>query len=239
MAAQTNSEYISDLTQRRLIHDISDMYKNPLSKQGIYYIHDDEHMLKGYAMIIGPPGSVYEHGFYFFEFTFPYNYPQCPPRLKYMTNDGVTRFHPNLYRGGKVCLSILNTWKGEGWTSCQTIKSILLTIISILDEKPMLNEPGITEKNPDVTLFNELISYKNIQFSFLEMASNRAIPGKFKGFMTYINDYAKTHKEEIITFAEKRAIANTEPKQICIHMYKTQVVVDWTTLYNNLVKFYT
>ena len=34
-------------------------------------------------------------------------------KLTYLTNDGNTRFHPNLYRNGKVCLSVLNTWRGK------------------------------------------------------------------------------------------------------------------------------
>ena len=49
--------------------------------------------------------------------------------LNYLTNDGKTRFNPNLYRNGKVCISLLNTWKGEQWTSCQTIESILLSLV--------------------------------------------------------------------------------------------------------------
>ena len=80
-----------------------------------------------------------------FEFNFPTNYPMSPPKLNYLTNDGSTRFHPNLYRNGKVCLSVLNTWRGEGWTSCQTIRSVLLILVTLFHNKPLLNEPGITE----------------------------------------------------------------------------------------------
>lgn len=54
--------------------------------------------------------------------------------------------HPNMYKNRKVCVSILNTWRGEQWSGCQTIKSVLLTLMSLLDSKPLLNEPGITEK---------------------------------------------------------------------------------------------
>ena len=64
-------------------------------------------MLKGYAIIFGPSDTLYRYGAYCFEFKFPTNYPFSPPKLKYMTNDGYTRFHPNLYRNGKVCISVL------------------------------------------------------------------------------------------------------------------------------------
>ena len=122
----TSKNFVREQTVKRLIRDIVSLHKQPLIKQGIYYQHDDENMLVGYAMIIGPQDTPYEHGFFFFKFIFPDNYPLNPPKVVYMTNDGKTRFHPNLYRNGKTCLSILNTWKGESWTSCQTIRSILL-----------------------------------------------------------------------------------------------------------------
>ena len=58
-------------------------------------------MLKGYAVIFGPTDTIYRYGAYMFEFKFPTNYPVSPPKLTYLTNDGNTRFHPNLYRNGK------------------------------------------------------------------------------------------------------------------------------------------
>lgn len=238
MANETDSIYISNITQKRLIHDITDLYKNPLTEQGIYYQHDDANMLKGYAMIIGPPDSLYHNGFYFFEFTFPHNYPQQPPVVKYMTNDGKTRFHPNLYRNGKVCLSILNTWKGEGWTSCQTIKSVLLTLISILDNKPLLHEPGINENHIDFEKYNDIILYRNLNFSFLEMASQHSIPRQFIGFIPYIQSHVKNCKDNILEAVQKKVISNTEPYYVSTRIYNLNIHINWVNTYNNLVQFY-
>jgi ubiquitin-protein ligase len=238
MAGETNSTYISDITQKRLVHDITDLYRNPLTEQGIYYHHDDTNMLKGYAMIIGPPDSLYQNGFYFFELTFPYNYPQQPPIVKYMTNDGKTRFHPNLYRNGKVCLSILNTWKGDGWTSCQTIKSILLTIISILDDKPLLHEPGIRENHTDFDKYNDIILFRNIDFSFLEIASQNSIPAQFIGFIPYIQSHVKKCKYKILEVVQKKVVSNPEPYYIYTRIYNLNIQVNWMDTYNNLVQFY-
>ena len=74
-------------------------------------------------------------------------------------------FHPNMYRSGKICLSILNTWKGDQWTGCQSIRTILLTIVSIMDNMPLLHEPGFTAIHPDVTKYNKIIYFKNFDFS--------------------------------------------------------------------------
>jgi len=54
---------------------------------------------------------------------FPEDYPSSAPHIVFLTtNGGKTRFNPNLYSDGKVCLSILGTWRGESgeqWSSVQ------------------------------------------------------------------------------------------------------------------------
>ena len=50
----------------------------------------------------------------------------------------MVRFNPNLYSDGKVCLSLLGTWHGEGWTVPtasnfgSTILQVLVSIQSII-----------------------------------------------------------------------------------------------------------
>jgi ubiquitin-protein ligase len=54
-------------TMNRLIKDIKEIILHPLTDNGIYYSHDEENMLKGYAMIVGPDDTPYFGGYYFFE----------------------------------------------------------------------------------------------------------------------------------------------------------------------------
>ena len=136
---------------------------------GIYYKHSETDMLCGYALIVGPEDSLYDGGYYFYKLKFPPDYPHSPPLVEFLTNDGETRMHPNMYKSRKMCLSILNSWRGDQWTACQTIKSVLLTIMSLLDSKPLLNEPGITEHNPDFTAYHRIIQFKNYEFSMLHL----------------------------------------------------------------------
>ena len=121
---------ISKDTISRLLKDVRQMIKHPLTDNNIYYIHDDTDILKGYALIIGPSDTPYFGGFYFFELHYPADYPHSPPIVIYSTNGENVRFNPNLYVTGKVCISILNTWRGEQWTSCQTISTILLKSVN-------------------------------------------------------------------------------------------------------------
>jgi hypothetical protein len=60
--------FISKDAMRRIISDIKEIRANPLTAHGIYYEHDDTDMLKGKALIIGPQGTPYADGFYFFKF---------------------------------------------------------------------------------------------------------------------------------------------------------------------------
>lgn len=193
-----NQTFISKLPNKRLFKDIINISKNPLNDEGIFYKHDSDDIKRGYAMIIGPTETPYKHGFYFFNFTFPETYPFDPPKLEFMTGDGKTRFNPNLYRQGKVCLSILNTWSGEQWTSCQTIRSVLLTLITVLNDKPLLNEPGIKESHSDFHRYNEMISYKNYEIAILKSVTNNNSFVFFKElFAEEISEYFNKHKDEI------------------------------------------
>ncbi len=164
--------FIPKETMERLLKDIRDIFTSSLDKDRIYYKHSDTNILKAYVMIVGPPDSLYFGGYYFFEITFPMDYPHAPPLVEYLTNDGVTRFHPNFYKSKRVCLSMLNTWRGEQWTSCLTIKSVLLTLVSIMDSKPMLHEPGVTEKHNDFNNYHTMILFKNIDFSCIELLNH-------------------------------------------------------------------
>ena len=52
--------------EKRLLKDVIDINKHPLHEHGIYYIHDDKDIRKGYAMVFGPADTIYSYGIYFF-----------------------------------------------------------------------------------------------------------------------------------------------------------------------------
>jgi ubiquitin-protein ligase len=173
--------FIMNRSTKRIMIDYKEILNEPLER--IHYLHDETNVLKGYAMIIGREDTPYEDGYYFFEFKFPENYPFSPPVVTFINYDGTTRFNPNLYIGGKVCLSILNTWDGEKWSSCQSIKSVLLSLsILILNEEPLLNEPGITRHHPCFENYHKLVEYKNIEVSILKYLEKTNLPEPFQPF---------------------------------------------------------
>jgi len=163
------TKLISKETIHRLLKDIKQLMREPLHEHGIFYYHDESDVLKGYAMIVGPEDTPYFGGFYLFNFEFPNNYPFSPPKVTFMTNNGLTRFNPNFYKSGKVCVSILNTWSGDKWSSCQTINSILLTLCSLLNNEPLLNEPGQNIWSNDFIPYQKSIQFTNIDFAICDI----------------------------------------------------------------------
>lgn len=151
---------------RRILRDIATVETNKklLEAQGIYYWYDDADVTKGTALLIGQPGTPYSGGFFFFSITFPADYPFAPPAVQTLTQDGRTRFNPNMYINGKVCLSILNTWHdGPAWSGVQTLESVLLTIQSaVLNSHPLANEPAyrsMADDDPAAVVYNRMLRH--------------------------------------------------------------------------------
>jgi ubiquitin-protein ligase len=226
------SVIISKETINRLLKDIKQIIKNPLVDEGIYYIHDDTDMMKGYAMIIGPTDTPYFGGFYFFTLTYPDDYPHSPPIVKYFTNGNMVRFNPNLYTSGKVCVSLLNTWRGEQWTSCQTISTILLTLCTLLCKNPLLNEPGINMKHNDFNNYNEIIEYSNLDIAICDIVMKK--PGIyidfFDLFYTYIKENFNKNYNNLIEFVQNKINNNYKPQTITTNIYNMSVNVNYSRI---------
>jgi|TARA_Y100000992_G_C21241093_1_gene480761 ubiquitin-conjugating enzyme E2 Z len=233
----SNSITITRETLHRLLQDVKDIIKNPLESQGIYYSHDESNILKGYALIIGPIDTPYQYGFYFFKLEYPSDYPHRPPVVKYLTNDGTTRFHPNLYRNGKVCLSILNTWKGEQWSSCQTISSILLTIVSIMDNCPLSNEPGFTSKSSECLPYNNCIQYKNFEIAINGILNERYAPKEYKYFKEQVHTNFKNNKDSIIKLINHYANIKKYNGEFIVGIYNMIVKTNYPKLVKEIENF--
>lgn len=224
---------------KRLLKDIGEIIKTPLHDQGIYYKHSETDILEGWALIIGPKDSLYRDGYYFFKFEFPTDYPHAPPLLHYYTNDGITRFHPNFYKGGKVCIDILNTWRGEKWSGCQTISSVLLTLVSIMDNEPILNEPGVTKKNPDYFNYHNLVEYRNYSFAIYELLYSiehffKYIPIKEKEQLDYFYSIMKSHyilnKDSIMKKLQENKERALHPEYVHSSVYLFGFKIDYANL---------
>lgn len=182
---------------RRIRSDVKYLNKEPLL--GIYCLPDEDNCTVLHALIVGPFDTPYEGGFFYFLIDCPDTYPHVPPKVTLMTTGGGrVRFNPNLYANGKVCLSILGTWSGPGWAPVLSLASVLLSIQSLMNEKPYHNEPGFEGINiVDCNNYSECIRHETIRVAVCEMATAVGLPEKLKPiirnlFLSFFETYELT-----------------------------------------------
>ncbi len=141
-------------------------FTDPL--HGIVAIPDAKDSTKVDAFIVGPEDTPYAGGLFVFRVAFPADYPAQAPKVKLLTTGGGTvRFNPNLYMNGKVCLSILGTWSGPGWSSSQSLASVLLSIQSLLNAHPAHNEPGFSATSSKIEAYDAVIAHETLRVAVL------------------------------------------------------------------------
>ncbi|KAM0672862.1 Ubiquitin-conjugating enzyme E2 4 [Ordospora colligata] len=128
--------------KNRLLIEMESMAKNPPPGCSAGPVNPDE-LDKWNAVIMGPPGSIYEDGMFELQIVFPPFYPFSPPKVTFNTRI----FHCNIFEKN-VCLDILK----DQWTPALTIDKVLLSIIVLLQE-PNPDDPlngeaaGLYRKN--------------------------------------------------------------------------------------------
>lgn len=154
-------------------------------------------------LISGPRDTPYEFGLFIFDMTMPSNFPSSPPLVNF-SNNGGKRFNPNLYDSGKVCLSLLGTWrgeKGESWNSnTSTFNQLVISIQSqILIEEPYFNEPGY-EKSIGTELGKKMsqeYNYNIRQYTIDHTINDLLEKNKYPEFKEIINKYFKFQKDNM------------------------------------------
>ena len=226
-----------DISKRRILRDTEQVVQTNrvmLEAQGIHYIPSDSCLHTGTALLIGRPDTPYFGGFYFFDITFPTDYPFSPIKVQTLTQDGHTRFNPNLYIQGKVCLSILNTWHdGPQWSGVQTLESVLLAILSdVLCANPLENEPAYARcgATAEAQMYNRLIWYANLQ---------TAIYGHLLGEQPYSTPFRSimmasflTHAPAILQRATESAV--DDGKKECCRAFSMSHTYDFKGLVEKL-----
>ncbi|XP_033627484.1 ubiquitin-conjugating enzyme E2 G1-like [Asterias rubens] len=114
-------------------------------------LSDDDNLFRWEVIVYGPSETFFEGGFFKAELVFPENFPNRPPKMKFLTD----MWHPNIAKNGDVCISILHEpgddkWgyetASERWRPVHSIESILISVISMLsnpnDESPANVDAG-------------------------------------------------------------------------------------------------
>lgn len=129
-----SSSYGAELLRRQFI----ELSRNPPDGVSVG-LGDDENIFKWELMIVGPPDTLYEGGFFAAGLDFPSDFPNAPPTMTFKT----PIWHPNVYEDGKVCISILHppgedTFAYESaterWRPILGVEQIIISVISMLSD---------------------------------------------------------------------------------------------------------
>lgn len=225
---------MTSISIKRITRDVMNIKKDPMEDNGIFIHWDEQDLHKIKALIIGPEDTPYEYGNYLFDITFPAEYPHKPPIVKYQTRYDNIRFNPNLYCCGKVCVSILNTWSGPQWTSCQSLRSVLLSLQSLLNENPIHNEPGFENENGDkCKKYNSIIKHSNYSVAILNYIKN---PGSFDVFLPQMRDmFVKNYNKIIKSISNNK---NKSGQKVYSPIYNMSITTDYNKIKKEIELLY-
>ena len=149
---------------RRIANDLRALEKDDFL---FACVTDDADATRVDACILGLAGTPYDGGCFHFKVEFPTSYPVDNPKIELVTTgDGSIGFNPNLYANGKVCLSILGTWAGPSWSPTQSLSSVLLSIQSLLHDRPYTNEPGREAASDEACAsYNDFVRYATLKYA--------------------------------------------------------------------------
>ncbi|KAK3328114.1 hypothetical protein B0T19DRAFT_400904 [Cercophora scortea] len=155
---------------KKLVTQISSLHTD--LPNGIYVRHGSSRLDVMKVLMVGPADTPYENGLFEFDLFCSESFPMNPPEMVFLTTGrGAAAFNPNLYSNGKVCLSLLGTWAGQGWESERsTILQVLVSIQGmIFTNQPWYNEPG-RERHQDKTRsdsYNRQIQALTVQHAMI------------------------------------------------------------------------
>ena len=144
-------------------------------------------------------------------------------------NHGGVRFNPNLYDSGKVCLSLLGTWRGvasENWNpKTSTLSQLFISVQSqILTDDPYYNEPGheksygtASGKQSSKT-YNNYIRQFNMQHAMIGVIES-VLSGGYPEFKDIIINHFKLKKDYILKICEKWVDESTDTKSSIQHRF--------------------
>jgi ubiquitin-protein ligase len=139
---------------KKIIHEYKQYLNDPSS---FYTIEQDPNNIYIWKIyLFGPLDTIFEGGIFECQLIFPKKYPNAPPEFKFITN----LFHPNIYKDGKMCISILHNGNqinddftllyehiSERWNPSHSVNSILMSILTIIDNPNFESSANIDATN--------------------------------------------------------------------------------------------
>ena len=113
--------------------------------------------------------------------------------------------------------------------------TILLNLVALLNNTPLLNEPGITTRHQDYDNYTKIIRFQNFNFAILKFFNTKYIT---KDFFELHNNYVSYLKNNINRLEEQvKELTLTEKKQtLIVGIYKMNTTIDYMNLHKEICK---
>ncbi|KAH3681009.1 hypothetical protein WICPIJ_008017 [Wickerhamomyces pijperi] len=174
-------------------------------KKGIPSFHieleDDNIFLWNVGVMVLNEESVYHGGYFKAQMKFPQDFPFSPPTFRFTPSI----YHPNVYRDGRLCISILHQGgdptsdepENETWSPVQTVETVLISIVSLLED-PNPSSPANVDaavdwrKRPDA--YKKKVELE-VERSKLDIPEGFVMP---TGASAYVGSSGNSNDDELV-----------------------------------------
>lgn len=191
MSGNNNSAGASGL----LVRQLKDL-KDP--KKGIPSFHieleNNNIFLWNVGVMVLNVDSIYHGGYFKAQMRFPLDFPYSPPTFRFTP----PIYHPNVYKDGKLCISILHQGGDpttdeldrETWLPVQSAETVLISIISLLED-PNVNSPANVDAAVDWRKDRESYNAKvktEVERSKKDIPEDFVMPSAKSAYASYQTD---------------------------------------------------
>nr|QBK87223.1 MAG: ubiquitin-conjugating enzyme E2 [Marseillevirus LCMAC201] len=178
---------------RRISKEIQQFRNDP--PDYIYIDFNEEDLTHLEVLFIGPRYTPYSRIFMRFTVDFPTEYPIKAPKIVF-TSSYNRKIHPNVFPGGWVCLSTLNTGDSSGWVPSINLTALLATIYSMFTKEMIMNDnTHAHEKSTDF--------FPGVMYDTFYINSKLLVDENNEQFKKIMMDYTNSHREWYIRKLER------------------------------------
>lgn len=110
-------------------------------------LEDDNIFVWNIGVMVLDKDSAYYGGYFRAQMKFPSDFPFSPPSFRFTP----AIYHPNVYRDGRLCISILHRSgdptsdepDAETWSPAQSVETVLISIVSLLEDPNPLSPANV------------------------------------------------------------------------------------------------
>uniref|UniRef100_A0ACD5WLU7 Uncharacterized protein n=1 Tax=Avena sativa TaxID=4498 RepID=A0ACD5WLU7_AVESA len=188
-----------------IMNVIGNLWHHTIYADTIYMRAFEDRMDLLRAAMVGASGTPYQNGLFFFDLQLPPSYPDEPPQVYYHSFG--LRLNPNLDESGTVCLSLLDTFGGEGtelWSPGTS--SLLQVVVSIqalvLNDQPFYNEDGYRALVDKPEGHRNALPYSENAFLLTLRTMLHLLRRPPQGFEAFIKDHFRRRGKHVLGTCE-------------------------------------